>query len=84
MSVYFLPQGSLNVATDPSQLEDVDMARCKNLRTDIPKAVELRDGSSTLNTTAIDTDASNIIEQSGNRYTMTATKIYKDETQIWP
>jgi len=91
MSVLFSPDGSLNVAVDPSDLPETGdaknsrsgaMVRCKNMRTNEPGKAITRDGSAKFNTTAIETAIWWIEEQSGSRYAFAGTKIYKNESSI--
>ncbi len=78
----FNPSGSLNVATDASDIKDDDFVRCKNLRIDQKGLVKTRDGSTKLNATAINTSVWHIEEQDGDRYTFAGANIYKNETSI--
>ena len=78
----FNPSGSLNVATDTSDIKDDDFVRCKNLRIDQKGLVKTRDGSTKLNATAINTSVWHIEEQDGDRYTFAGGNIYKNETSI--
>jgi len=91
MTVIFSPDGSLNVAIDPSDLPETGdaqnsrsgaMVRCKNMRTNEAGKAITRDGSAKLNTTAIETAIWWIEEQGGSRFSFAGTKIYKDETSI--
>ena len=78
----FNPSGSLNVATDASDIKDDDFVRCKNLRIDQKGLVKTRDGSTELNATAINTAVWHIEEQDGDRYAFAGSNIYKNETSI--
>ncbi|KKK91662.1 hypothetical protein LCGC14_2710680 [marine sediment metagenome] len=78
----FNPSGSLNVATDASEIKDDDFVRCKNLRIDQKGLVKTRDGSTKLNATAINTAVWHIEEQDGDRYAFAGANIYKNETSI--
>lgn len=91
MSIVFSPDGSLNVATDPSDLPESGdgvnirsgaMVRCKNLRINQQGVAKTRDGSTKLNSTAINTAIWWIEEQAGTRYTFAGTAIYEDESSI--
>ena len=87
MTIFFSPDGSLNVATDASDLPETEgrsgaMVRCKNLRTNEPGKAITRDGSAKLNTTAIDAAIWWIEEQAGSRFAFAGTKIYEDESSI--
>lgn len=97
MSILWKPNGTLNVATDPSDLPEVKgsaltgdtgsilseaLARCKNLRLDQEGVIKTRFGSSKLNATAIETAIHKIIEQGGIRYTFAGTRIYRSEASI--
>jgi len=91
MTVFFSPDGSLNVATDASDLPESSdgrntksgaMVRCKNLRTNEPGKAKTRDGSAKLNTTAINTAIWWIEEQGGARFSFAGTQIYEDESSI--
>ncbi|MHB8123109.1 MAG: hypothetical protein ACYDG4_13245 [Desulfuromonadaceae bacterium] len=96
MSIIFKPSGTLNVATDPSDLPEekgslltgnqggissTAMQRCKNLRLDQEGVAKTRDGSAKLNATAISAPLS-IIEQAGYRYSFGGANIYRNETSI--
>lgn len=91
MSIIFSPNGSLNVATDPSDLpETADgpnfvsgaMTRCKNLRINQQGKAITRDGSAKLNTSPIRTPIWWIEVQAGVRYAFAGTSIYENETAI--
>lgn len=88
--IFWKPSGNLDIATDPSDLPQTAdnnsiyseaLTRCKNLRTDQKGVLKLRDGSSKLNTSAINS-INLLIEQGGNRYAFGGTVIYRDETSI--
>jgi hypothetical protein len=90
MSILFSPNGSLNVATDPSDLpESADqqnlmsgaMVRCKNLRINQLGVAKTRDGSAKLNAAAI-SSISWIEAQAGVRYAFGGSSIYENETSI--
>jgi len=88
MSIFFTPNGTLDLTTDPSDLPEEGgrsgaMQRCKNLRLDESGVAHLRDGS----TERIDTSESSsviwaIIEQAGLYYNFPATKIFRDTTSL--
>ena len=78
----FNPTGSLNVSVDAGDIKDGDFVRCKNLRIDQQGLAKTRDGSTKLNTTAINTAVWHIEEQAGDRYAFAGTDIYKNETSI--
>lgn len=89
--ILFSPNGTLNVAHDPSDLpETADennlssgaMVRCKNLRINQNGQAKTRDGSTKLNATAIDTSVWWIEVQGGVRYTFAGGSVYQDETSI--
>lgn len=90
MALFFSPDGTLNVAADPSDLPEVSgeggirsgaMVRCKNLRLDEPGKAKTRDGSTKLNAAAI--NSVNWLEaQAGTRYAFGGTVIYEDETSL--
>lgn len=92
MSIVWKPNGSLDIATDPSDLpaEKVDgnvisfsMQRCKNLRLDNMGVIKTRYGSKKLNTAEIEGTPEFIFENSGNRYVFTTDgNIYRNETAI--
>lgn len=91
MTAFFTPSGSLNVAVDPSDLEETAgdgdvssgaMVRCKNLRLDQKGLAKTRDGSTKLNSSAINTAIWWIEVQAGLRYTFAGTAIYENETSI--
>ena len=88
--IFWKPSGNLDIATDPSDLPQTAdnnsiyseaLTRCKNLRTDQKGVLKLRDGSSKLNTSAINS-INLLIEQGGNRYAFGGTVIYRDEASI--
>jgi hypothetical protein len=90
MSILFSPNGSLNVATDPSDLPESSdqqnlmsgaMVRCKNLRLNEPGKAKTRDGSAKLNAVAI-ASVSWIEVQAGIRYAFGGGSIYENETSI--
>lgn len=90
MAILFNPTGTLNVTTDPADLpEEANgmsiisgaMTRCKNLRLNEPGKAITRDGSFTLNETAI-VPATWIEVQSGDRYEFSPKKVYKNEVSI--
>ncbi len=92
MSLFFTPNGSLDVSTDSSDLPQEGsgssvssgaMQRCKNMRLDQDGKAIVRDGSSKLNSgNAIGTPIWRIIEQAGTRYSFASTIIYEDESSI--
>ena len=87
MSILFSPDGSLNVAVDPSDLPEAEgrsgaMVRCKNMRTNENGKAITRDGSTKLNTSAIETAIWWIEEQAGSRFSFAGTQIYEDESSI--
>jgi hypothetical protein len=82
MSIIFKPIGILDIATDPSNLPDEGMKRCKNLRLDEMGVLKIRDGSYKLNSTALVGTMDFIIEQGGNRYVFGEEYIYKNESLI--
>lgn len=91
MSIFFTPSGSLDVATDPSNLPqdgsgaDVfsgEMQRCKNFRLDQAGKAIVRDGSTHLNYSKISTPIYRIIEQGGTRYTFAGGQIYENESSL--
>jgi hypothetical protein len=91
VSILFSPDGSLNVAADPSDLPQSGdganivsgaMTRCKNLRINQKGLAKTRDGSTKLNASAIATAIWWVEEQAGIRYTFAGTAIYRDESSI--
>ncbi len=91
MSIFFSPDGSLNVAIDASDLPESGdgknsqsgaMVRCKNMRTNENGKAKTRDGSVKLNASAIETAIWWIEEQGGSRFSFAGTKIYEDESSI--
>ncbi len=92
MSILFKPNGTLNVATDPCDLEEsvrdkvtdiiqsIHMTRCKNLRLDLAGVIKTRDGCTNLGTGAY--PVHRLIEQSGYRYLFASTGIYRNESSI--
>ena len=92
MAIKFIPNGLLDISTDPSLLpQDTNgksefsgaMIRCKNLSLDDNGVAVTRKGSRKLNTTAVDQTVSRgTIEMNGDRYLFAGTKIYKNESSI--
>jgi hypothetical protein len=92
MTVKFIPDGQLNIDTDPLSLpvavsgkNEVSSALtiCKNLSLDNQGLAKTRNGSTKINSTAIaDTEAYAIVESEGDRYLFTGDKIYRNETEI--
>lgn len=92
MAVKFRPTGQLDINTDPSVLpyqsdgkNEVSgaMVRCTNLSLDTPGLAITRNGSSKINTTAIDQLVPyHILEMGGDRYEFAGTKIYVNEQEI--
>jgi len=80
--IIFKPLGSLDITTDPCDLPDEGMQRCKNLRLDENGVLKIRDGSYKLNSTALSGTMDFIIEQGGNRYILGGKYIYKNESLI--
>lgn len=90
MSILFSPNGSLDVAKDPSDLPESGdgqnlisgaMVRCKNLRINQQGIAKTRDGSAKLNDSTI--GSVNWLEvQAGVRYAFAETAIYRDEGSI--
>lgn len=91
MAVFFSPDGSLNVAADPSDLPEVAgeggirsgaMVRCKNLRLDEKGKARTRDGSAKLNATAMSAGVNWLEVQGGTRYSFAGTVIYENEVSL--
>ena len=82
MSIIWKPTGSLDVSTSPFDLPDDGFKRCKNLRLGQAGKVVTRDGSQTLNATAMAYTPLYVIEQNGDRYTFSDTDIFKNEVAI--
>lgn len=91
MSILWKPNGTLDVATEPTDLPQSGdaknqvseaLARCKNLRLDSRGRLSLRDGSTKLNASAIATAIWLVIVQGGTRYAFAGTAIYEDESSI--
>ena len=92
MTVRFIPTGELDINTDPSQLPSqvVDnteisgaMTRCTNLTLDSKGTAVTRNGSSKINSTAIDqTTPHLIVEMGGDRCVFAGTKAYWNENVI--
>lgn len=90
MSIFFTPNGTLNITTDPSDLPQDSqqysissgaMQRCKNLRLDESGVAKLRDGS----TEATDTSQKTmwtVIEQGGVYYSCPTSTIYRNTTSL--
>ena len=93
MTILFKPNGTLNIATEPTDLPESvdksgtqfsseDFTRCKNVRINQKGKAVVRDGSSKLNASAINTAIHLLVEQAGDRYAFAGTDIYKNETSI--
>ncbi len=97
MSIIFRPNGTLDVATDPSDLPEAKgsiltgdqgaivseaLARCKNLRLDQKGVVKTRLGTDKINSSAVTSSVNRIIEQGGKRYSFSGAQIYEDEVSI--
>ena len=90
MSIFFTPNGSLDVTTDPSDLpENAEqysmssgaMQRCKNLRLDESGVAKLRDGS----VEQVDTSGTTmwaVIEQGGVYYSCPGATIFRNATSL--
>ena len=85
------PNGLLDVATAASDLPEVSgqgvilsdaLARCTNLRINRLGLLETRYGTTRLNTTAMSSYGSFLIEQAGSRYAFVGGTIYEDESSI--
>lgn len=96
MSLIFKPNGTLDIATDPSDLKQetgtvltgdsgkitsYTMARCKNLRLDRMGMARTRLGMGAINATAISA-IRRIVEHGGTRYSFAGTQIYSNESSI--
>jgi len=90
MTVFFKPTGTLDLSTDPTSLpSEADgrnessgaMQRCKNLRLDENGVAKTRDGLTLLDS-GLSGTPHNIVEQAGNRYEFTGSRIYQDGTSI--
>ena len=91
MSVRFNPTGQLNISWDAADLpaqsdgQNVNsdsLVRCKNLRINQTGVAKTRDGSTKINSTAMETPVWWVEEQSGTRYSFAGTQIYEDESSI--
>jgi len=91
MTSVFNPSGNLNVSWDASDLpgeradgseSSGEMVRCKNLRIDQRGKAYMRDGSSKINGSAIETDIYLIEEMDGTRFVFAGTNIYEDEVSL--
>lgn len=94
MTVFWKPNGSLDVSTDPSELKEESggdkfnvisfaMKRCKNFRLDEQGVIRTRDGSSQLNVTPVAETIDLIVVREGVRYIFTTTPTYyRDEVAI--
>jgi N-acetylneuraminic acid mutarotase len=94
MSILFKPNGTLDIATDPNDLEETvskdnldisstAMQRCKNMRIDQQGMATTRDGTAKINSTATSSLILNrVIPQAGDRYSFAGKKIYKNESAI--
>lgn len=96
MSILWKPNGTLNVATAATDLQETKgsaltgddgsivseaLSRCKNLRVDRKGIIQTRKGSAKLHSTAINS-VNKIIEQAGTRYAFGGGSIYSNETSI--
>lgn len=92
MSLIFVPNGSLDIATDPSKLpqtgdgsniESQAIAQIKNIDIDRAGIATVRAGTSKLNTSAIaDTSINHLQVQGGTRYAFAGDDIYQTEASI--
>ena len=91
MTSVFSPTGSLNVSWDASDLpgeraegseKSGAMTRCKNVRIDQRGKSFLRDGSTKINGSAIETAIYWIEEMDGSRFVFAGTNIYEDEASL--
>jgi hypothetical protein len=91
VTVFFDPSGSLDIATDPSDLPETGdgnestsgaMTRCKNLRVNQKGQAITRDGSAKLNASALAAAINWIEEQGGDRYSFAGSAIYLNESSI--
>lgn len=93
MTVFFNPTGTLNISWDAADLEGQSdgnneqsgmMTRCKNLRVNQNGQLKTRDGTTTVNATAMHQDIWLVEEMStlGTRYTFAGTTIYEDESSL--
>jgi hypothetical protein len=91
MALFFSPDGTLNVAADPSDLPEQSgeggttsgaMVRCKNLRLDEPGKAKTRDGSAKLHDTALESGVNWLEVQGEMRYAFSGTQIYENEVSI--
>ena len=91
MSILWQPSGSLDVATDPSQLPEQAgensvisgaMQRCKNLALERAGRIDTRPGSSAVSAVVLAAAPSFILVQSGVRYAFAGGEIYRNEIAI--
>lgn len=91
MTIIWIPDGSLDVASSPSNLPQEAqgntvisraLARSKNLEIVSDGKAQTRRGSVRINASALSGAISKILPQRNNRYTFTAANIYKDGTSI--
>ena len=91
MTSVFSPSGNLNVSWDAADLpgersenseKSGAMTRCKNVRIDQRGKSFLRDGSTKINGSAIETAIYWIEEMDGSRFTFAGTNIYEDESSL--
>lgn len=97
MGIIFRPNGTLDVATDPSELPEAKgsvltgdagsivseaLARCKNLCLDRKGMVTTRLGTDKINSSAMTSTINRIIEQAGKRYSFSGSRGYEDEVSI--
>ena len=91
MSVIWQPNGTLDIATDPSALPEqvgdggvvsYALRRCKNLSGDRAGFVDTRPGSSNVSSSVLANTINFILVQSGVRYAFVQDAIYRNETLI--
>jgi len=80
--ILFKPNGSLDLSSDPTEIPDDGLSRCKNIRLDHAGKVVTRDGSTKLNATALDAFVDHITIQGGDRYSFSGGKLYKNESSL--
>ena len=89
--ILWKPTGLLDISTNASDLPEVSaqfsttseaLTRCKNLRQAQTGVTKLRDGSSKINASAINTAIWLLMEQAGTRYAFAGDSIYRNEVSI--
>lgn len=78
--MFFNPTGTLNIAADPSDIDEGGLTRAKNINSTRTGIIKTRAGSVKINSSSIGVN-NHIRAQSGNRYSF-STSIYNNEISI--